>query len=166
MVLAHTLGAGGPEIELLFVAAAFVVLGIVFFIQKTAKPAVAVGILVAGVALGASAFALGGSDAPSGERISVEITAPANGAEVPAGDKFALEVDLEGASLADDSDDEDSEAGHLHIFVDDEIVDMPTTLTPDVELEEGDHTITVEYTTADHQQLSPRVLDEIEVSAR
>ena len=165
MVLAHTLGEGGPEIELLIVAAAFVVLGSLFFVQKTAKPAVAVGLVVVGVAMGASAFALGGGGAGSGsgEGIALEIVSPEDGTTVPANEPLPVDVELDGATLAGGSGGGDG--GHIHIFVDEEIVDMPSTLTTDVEIEPGTHTIAVEYVDSDHKELSPRVLDEVEVTA-
>jgi hypothetical protein len=49
MYLAHTLGAGGPDLELFLFAAALLILGVVLFLQKSAKPVVSVVLVVAGV---------------------------------------------------------------------------------------------------------------------
>jgi hypothetical protein len=52
MILAHTIGVGGPDLEMMVLAAALVFLGIILFVQKTAKPAVSVGLMVAALAVG------------------------------------------------------------------------------------------------------------------
>jgi hypothetical protein len=59
MYYAHTLGAGGPDLELLLFAAALLILGIVLFLQKSAKPVVSVVLLIAAFAVGTGAFAFG-----------------------------------------------------------------------------------------------------------
>jgi hypothetical protein len=43
---------------------------------------------------------------------------------------------------------------------------MPSASTIPLELEPGRHTIVVEFTNADHSSRSPRVVDEIEVTAQ
>ncbi|MGH2697768.1 MAG: hypothetical protein ACRDJL_01035, partial [Actinomycetota bacterium] len=60
MLFAHTLGAGGPDLELILIAAAMAVLGIVFFFQRAVKPAVSIGLIVVAVVAGGFAFARGG----------------------------------------------------------------------------------------------------------
>ena len=61
MILAHTLGAGGPDLEMIVLAGALAILGIVFFFQSAVKPVISVVLLIAAVGLGAGAFALGAS---------------------------------------------------------------------------------------------------------
>jgi hypothetical protein len=174
--LAHTLGAGGPDIEMLLLAAALLFLGVTFFVQKTTKPAVPVVLLVAALGVGAGAFAVGASStddhsgndgvvaAPNG--VVVSITAPADGDTVSAGESVEVTVELTGADLTDATTSEDPTEGHLHIFVDGTIISMPSTTTNEVELEPGDHTIAVEFTTADHRSFDPRIQDEINVTAQ
>lgn len=61
MLLVHTFGATGPDVEILLLAAAMFVLGVIFFFQKTVKPMVSVVLVVMALAATAGAFALGGS---------------------------------------------------------------------------------------------------------
>ncbi len=46
----------GPNVEFLFLGAALFVLGVMFFVQKSAKPQVSIVLVVAGLALGVGAF--------------------------------------------------------------------------------------------------------------
>jgi hypothetical protein len=173
--LAHTFGTGGPDIEMILLAAALLFLGVTFFIQKSTKPAVPVVLLVSALAVGAGAFAVGAASddhsdsagvvgAPEG--VSVSITSPADGDTVPAGETVELTVELTGGELTAETESDDPTQGHLHIFIDGTITSMPSTTTNEVELEAGDHTIAVEFTTADHRSFDPRVQDAISVTAQ
>ena len=173
MNFAHTLGAGGPDLELFLFAAALLVLGLVLFLQKSAKPVVSVVLVIAALAVGTGAFAFGGSSsstsssgtvaAPDG--VDIQITTPDDGSSVPAGRPLTVEADIIGGSLTAATESDDPTQGHLHVFVDDELISMPTRPTQEIELEGGDHTIVVEFTTADHKSFEPRILDSIEVTA-
>jgi hypothetical protein len=172
LIFAHTFGTGGPEIEMLLLAIALLALGIVFFVQKSTKPAVPVVLVLGALAAGAGAFALGANSnqnapagtvgAPSG--ISVSIASPRDGDTVAAG-AVQLEVEVDGGSLTSETQSEDPTMGHLHIYVDNTLISMPSTETTDVELDSGEHTIAVEFTTADHRSFDPRITDEISVTA-
>ena len=148
-------------------AVALVVLAVVFFVQKTVKPFVPVLLLVAAIGFGVGAFALKGdpTSAGSGEGITVTIERPKDGDVVKAGDAFRLDVALTGASIVTGPSN-DPNKGHFHVYVDGELVDMPSTMTPDVNLQKGTHTVTVEFTDANHAPFSPRILDEVELQAR
>ena len=61
MVFAHALYPGGPEAELLIFAGALLVLSIVFFVGKAAKPSVSVGLLLGAIVVGTASFALSGN---------------------------------------------------------------------------------------------------------
>jgi hypothetical protein len=98
--------------------------------------------------------------------VSIEITAPDDGTSVPAGRPLMVETDITRGELTAATESDDPTQGHLHVFVDDELISMPATPTQEVELEPGDHTIVVEFTTADHRSFEPRILDTIEVTAR
>ncbi|MDQ4027754.1 MAG: hypothetical protein M3214_06870 [Actinomycetota bacterium] len=173
MNFAHTLGAGGPDLELFLFAAALLVLGVVLFLQKSAKPVVSVVLVIAAFAVGTGAFAFGGSSsstsssgtvaAPDG--VDVQITTPDDGSSVPAGRPLTVEANIIGGSLTAANESDDPTQGHLHVFVDDQLISMPTRPTQEIELEGGDHTIVVEFTTADHKSFEPRILDSIEVTA-
>jgi hypothetical protein len=158
---AHAVGfAGGPSIEILVVAAGMLVLGVVLFLQKTAKPAVVILLLAAGLVMGVVSFALGGSS-----DVHVAITSPEDGATVPADKRIELDVKLTGATLTTGTTASGDTAGHLHVFVDDDLHGMPSETTVPLKLAPGRHTVVVEFTNADHSSLSPRVIDEIVVTA-
>jgi hypothetical protein len=173
MDFAHTLGTGGPDLELFLFAAGLLVLGVVLFLQKTAKPVVSVVLLIAAFAVGTGAFAFGGSSSttsssgtvPAPDGVDVQITTPDDGSSVPAGRPLTVEADLNGGRLTAATESDDPTQGHLHVFVDDELISMPTSPAQEVELEAGDHTIVVEFTTADHRSFEPRIVDSIEVTA-
>ena len=167
---AHTFGAGGPDVELLLVGGSLLVLGIIFFVQKNTKPAVPVVLVVAAFGLGAGAFAAGGSEpddssARSSEGISLSIKDPADGDTVPADESLRVTVDLEGAEMAPHHGDPPPGSGHLHVFVDGALQDMPMTLTPAVELEPGEHELAIEFVDLDHQPLDPPIVEEVTVTA-
>jgi hypothetical protein len=172
--LAYTLGAGGPDLELFLLAVALVFLGVVtFFVQKTTKPFVPVLLLVGGLAVGAGAFAIGGPSSAgtdgalaTPEQLSVRITSPADGGTVPARQPLDLETEIVGGELTSDTASDDPTMGHLHIFVDGSLIAMPATTTQKVRLEPGEHTLGVEFTTADHRSFEPRIVDEVSVTAR
>jgi hypothetical protein len=168
MSFAHTFGTGGPDVELLLVAVAVLALGIVFFFSKTTKPMVPVVLLLAAFALGAGAFTFGSSQSAgsrSAPDVTVAITDPGNGDTVAAGRPFRLDVEVRGGELTTATQSTDPTKGHLHVFVDGELIAMPTTPTPEIELESGRHEITVEFTGADHRSFSPKIIDRVSVTA-
>lgn len=107
--------------------------------------------------------------------IAVSIVSPKDGAEVSAGEAVKLDVQLQGAEIAGEGHGEGEEhtdgeqgegnVGHLHVFVDGQLESMPETLTPEIELEPGTHTVMVEFVDVEHRQLEPRITDEIELTA-
>lgn len=168
MQLAHTLGTGGPEIEFLILAGAMLVLGVAFFFQKGVKPIVSLILVLGAFALSAGAFIFKSdtSTAPAAAiDAAITIESPAAGDTVPANDPLQLTVDLQGGRLTAENASDDPRDGHLHVYVDGELISMPTTATPEVELEPGLHEITVEFTQADHRSFEPRILDTVEVTA-
>lgn len=171
LILAHSFGEGGPEIEFLILAAGMVVLAITFFLQKTTKPQVPLFLLIGAVAVIAGAFAFEG-DAPTGSAGSTEatvaISAPAEGEVVPAGEPLRLAVELSGGTLIEASSSSDPNAGHLHVYLDGGLVSMPSVTDPAIPAEQmtpGEHEIKVEFTQADHRSFEPRVLASVTVTA-
>lgn len=172
--LAHTFGTGGPDVELLLLAVALLFLGVTFFIQKTTKPAVPVVLLVAALGVGGGAFAVGaatGSGDGNGTlqapgELAVSIVSPSEGSTVPARETLDLVVNVVGGELTSATESEDPTQGHLHIFVDGTLTSMPTTTTQKIRLEPGEHTLGVEFTTADHRSFEPRIMDEVAVTAQ
>lgn len=167
LLLAHTIGAGGPDLEMTLLAGGLLVLGLVFFFQKTVKSVVSVVLLVGALAVGAGAFAVGGStDEPlPAPDVEVRIVSPEDGATVPARNEVEVRAEVIGGTLTDAERSEDPTEGHLHVFVDDAMVSMPVSEASPVTLEPGTHVITVEFTSADHRSYEPRILDRVAVTA-
>ena len=160
MVFAHTLGSGGPDLELTLIAGALAVLGIVFFFQKAVKPAVSIGLLVVSIGVGAFAFAMGGDGEPvSSEDASITILSPADGATVPANEPVEITYEIDPGGLPSD------QLGDMHVFVDGELDSMQMTDVLEVELEPGTHTVGVEAAQPNHASFDPMILDEIELTA-
>ena len=167
MLLAHGGGGEGAQLEFFVLAAAMLVLGITLFFQKDAKPLVPVILVVGAFALIGVSFFFDKHSKPTvaPQGLSISIISPEDGSSVPAGSKFPIEVDIVGGSVTSEITSDDPTEGHLHVFVDGALDSMPTSDTPTVELEEGSHSITVEFTKADHSSFEPRILDEVEVTA-
>lgn len=172
MTLAHALGEGGPEIEILMLAGGLLVLGIVFFFQKTTKPQVPVILVVTSLALTVGAFAFSGDDAEN-ESISTDVTisivSPEEGAVVPADEDLMIEVEIVNGALVSGSTSTDPNEGHIHIYVDGQVVAMPTTesdtIVPGTNLPPGEHEVIVEFTQANHTSFAPPVQTAITITA-
>jgi hypothetical protein len=164
VVLAHALNQTGPHVEVLIVAGGFFLLGIVFFVQKSVKPVVSVGLVVVAAALATGAFTLT-DDAPASQGRRIVIREPKPGDVVPAEKRIPLDVALINAELA--SSGTASDGGHLHVLVDGAVTSMPpTNETPTVApLPPGDHELTVEFVNYQHRSFDPRVTDTIEITA-
>ncbi len=160
-LLAHTATSGGPNTEILLLGAGALVLAIVFFFQKTASRRASFVLAVGGVAAVTGAFALSG-DSGHDHGVSIAIASPEDGATVEAG-TVPVEIELSGAELASASSSEN--AGHLHVYVDGEVVDMPSALEVEVDLAPGQHDLEVEFVDADHAALVPPVTDAVTVVA-
>jgi hypothetical protein len=168
VLLAHTLGPSGPDLELLLVALAVFVVAVILLL-RSAKPIITVGVLVGALALGAGSFALGGSprgSSPSGAGLGVTIGSPEEGDVVTAGSPIRLRVELDGGRLTTETSSSDPNSGHLHVFVDRKLVSMPSTDSPTVKLKPGEHVIAVEFVDARHLSYSPQVIDEVRVRAK
>jgi hypothetical protein len=152
MPLAHVGSGSGPAAELLLLAFALLFLGIVFFFQRSVKPAVSVALVLGALALAGGAFALGGPARPADAAVS--IVSPADGTTVPADERLLLEVAVHGV-----------EDYHLHVYVDGRLDSMPQAGAATVELEPGRHTITVELADQDHAPFDPPLKDSVEVIA-
>ncbi|HEV2756718.1 MAG TPA: DUF4399 domain-containing protein [Actinomycetota bacterium] len=163
MPLAHTAASGGPNTEILLLGLGMVVLALVFFFQKTASRRASVVLLVLGAAAITGAFTLASSSGDDHHGAAISIASPAEGATVDASEPVPLEIELEGASLASESTDED--AGHLHVYVDGESRGMPATLDVTVDLEPGEHEVEIEFVDAEHRPLDPPVTDSVTVTA-
>lgn len=168
MVLAHTLGTGGPDIELLLLAVVMAILGIVFFFQKAMKPVVSVLLVVLGLGAAVFAFVLGGQSTSqpgaNGSGLSprgatVEITSPSEGEVVPANQEIEIEYRIDPGGLAPEG------VADMHVYIDDELDSMQVKDVLTVEVPSGTHTVAVEAAQPNHASYDPPVIDEIEVTA-
>ena len=160
--LAHTATSSGPNTEILLLGAGMVVLAAVFFFQKTASRQASLILAVVGVAAITGAFAFAGGSSEGHHDASIALASPVDGATVEAG-TVPIEIELTGAELAGESSSED--AGHIHVYVDDEVVDMPSSLDVEVDLQPGEHELEVEFVDADHAALDPPVTDSVTITA-
>ena len=164
MILAHGAESAGPHTEYLILAGGFLLLGVVLFAQKSVKPVFSIGLILLAVALGTGAFVLNRDPAAAGRM--VVITEPKPGETVEAKEPIPIEVNI--TDTLSEVDEATEQKGHIHVFVDGNLVAMPVQLdAASVELEKGKHTLAVEYVSSpDHRSFNPKVMDEIEISAR
>lgn len=153
-------GGSGISLPLLLVGVALVAGG---YAARSKLPGpVAWGAVAVGVALGVGSFFAGGN---GGERpdVHIAIARPAAGATVSAGEPVEVRVEVDGDLATDASD---KTGGHLHLFVDGELQQMPYAATGEVTLEPGPHTLTVEYVDNEHLSYDPSIQDSVDVTAR
>lgn len=162
MLLAHVAQSAGPHTEYLILAGGFLLLGVVLFAQKSVKPVFSIGLILLALALGTGAFVL--NQDPSAENRVVVITEPKPGDLVEAKKPIPIEVNVTDPSAGANG----SPKGHIHVFVDGDLVAMPAQIDEaSVELDKGDHTLAVEYVSGpEHKSFKPKVIDEIEITAR
>ncbi|MEX0753787.1 MAG: hypothetical protein WD206_00620 [Actinomycetota bacterium] len=90
------------------------------------------------------------------------VESPSDGDVVDVGD-VPLRIALEGAELVDTaSTDVRPDQGHVHILLDDELLDMTSGLRgrlPDVG--PGQHVLRVEFVASDHAPFDPRVVSDV-----
>jgi hypothetical protein len=172
MVYAHTLGTGGPDLELILIAGAIAVLGIVFFFQKAVKPVVSVVLIAIAIVAGTVAFTMGGDDEPetqqtraaeseggaSPDGASITILSPDDGDSVPASEPVQITYEIDPGGLPDD------QLGDVHVYVDGELQSMQVADVLELELEPGTYTVGVEAAQPNHASFDPMILDEIELT--
>ena len=99
----------------------------------------------------------GGSDAV------VSIVEPANGARVDASKPVTLRVALESGSLA--TSPTDQSGGHIHLYMDGQLLAMPYTTETQIQMPPGVHRLRVEYVDPRHVPFNPSVEAIISVTA-
>jgi len=154
-------GGTGPSSLLIAAGAVLVVGGIWSAVRRQAGP---MGWLAAAVGAGVVVLAFVLAAGPAAPNADVIITRPVAGAEVPAGEPVQVKVQLFGGDIA--TSPTDQSGGHLHLYVDGDLQQMPYSTTVEVELAPGKHSLRVEY--VDHQHLSfdPEIDATIDVVAQ
>jgi hypothetical protein len=114
------------------------------------------------VALALVALSACVSQSGSPEDVTISISSPLDGDTVAAGEPVTVEINVEGTDL----DVVTSEgAGHLHVTVDGEGMQMISQETTQVTLTKGEHEIKAEYTDENHASFDPPIEDTVEVTA-
>ena len=153
----------GINTTLLVVGALLLVAGIGLLVARRSR-ALAGAALGLGIVVAAAAVMMpnpASSDVP--EDVHLSIVSPSDGDTVPARKQVDVEVELENAEIATSADDHDG--GHLHLFVDGKLAQMPYSTTMQVRLPPGSHEITVEYVDEEHVSYDPPFTTSVEVRA-
>lgn len=157
---------GGDQLNVTLVIAGAVLtgIGIVLWALKKggrwAAPAVAAaGVIV--LSLGFIAPSLGGDGA--GSDAVVSIVEPANGARVDAASPVTVRVALQNGSIA--TSPTDTEGGHLHLYVDGQLQQMPYSTEAQIQVTPGPHQLRVEFVDSRHVPFDPPVDTTITLTA-
>ena len=96
-----------------------------------------------------------------GEDLAIEIVSPGDGDVVAAGEPVAIRAEITGGHIQGTGG--QGRPGHLHVFVDRELVSMTDEAAPTVTLEPGEHEIMVEFSDENHVGLG--ITDRVDVTA-
>lgn len=132
--------------------------GIWSLVKRHAGPMGWLGI-VAGLGLGAAGFVLTASSPDA----TVSFVRPRAGTEVPANQPVSIQVRVEGGEVA--TSPTDLEGGHLHLYVDGRLQQMPYSDTTEIQLPPGEHRLRVEYVDNTHRSFDPEIATSVEVEA-
>ena len=155
--------AGGADVTFLVLAAALLVLGVAL-VRGGDRRLLGIALIAGAIGLAGGAVTFGDAG-PTDARVA--IVTPTEGERVEAGD-VPLAVDLSGGTLVGEGGGDAGGAatqGHLHVSVDGRLQSMPSAERQIVPLEPGAHRLTVEFVDVRHRPFSPRILDEVEVTA-
>jgi hypothetical protein len=131
----------------------------------TAVVAVTAALLAAGCG-GSSPSPPSGSVAPTARPSSTATLAfasPTPGQEVASGSAIPVEITLTGGRIvAQTSADLKPDEGHIHLYLDDELVSMNYGLTATLDdVPAGTHLLRAEFVAADHAPFDPRVFTQV-----
>ena len=119
--------------------------------------------MVLGIALFGLGLVVDASPGPTSSNASVRIITPGSGDEVRAGQPVDVEVELDNATIA--LSPSDTSGGHLHLYVDGQLRQMPYSTDARITLDPGPHEIRVEFVDFRHLSFSPEVATTIAVTA-
>jgi hypothetical protein len=160
---AHAVGpSGGVDLEFLLVAVAVIVLGLRLRASKDVRPAAGYIAIAIGVALLGAALVVPRIGPPR-PNVSITIVSPEQGDTVPAGEPLTIDTTVTGAQIASSA--KDTKSGHLHVYVDGQLQQMPYSTSTQIKLKPGDHAITVEYVDASHVAYQPPIDATVNVTA-
>ncbi len=119
--------------------------------------AAAAGVIV--LSLGFVVPSVGGADSDA----VVSIVQPSNGAQVPAGTPVLVRVAVQNGSLATSATDQSG--GHLHLYVDGRLQQMPYSNQILLTLQPGRHDLRVEYVDNRHVSFDPPIAAAVTLTA-
>ena len=93
----------------------------------------------------------------------ISILSPTNG-QVFHGSTIPLRIQLRGAKIvAPTTTHLDPRKGHIHVYLDNQIVSMNYGLSihPLTNVKPGNHTLEVEFVASDHRPWNPRIIQEV-----
>lgn len=93
--------------------------------------------------------------------LTIQIVSPADGDTVPAGEPIEVRAQITGGHIQGTGG--EGRAGHLHLYVDRQLVSMADEIAPTVTLEPGRHLVMAEFADENHAPLG--VTDQVEVVA-
>jgi hypothetical protein len=162
--LAHVFSGGGPLNTVLLLVGALVALGgNQLRLRGGGRRTVGRVVTVVGIGLFVLGLVVDAGPTPSSTQATVRFIRPRPGAEVPAGRPTDVSVDLQNAQIA--LSPSSTTAGHLHLYVDGQLQQMPYATDTTITLDPGRHSLTVEYVDPRHLPFNPRVRATIEVRA-
>ena len=162
--LAH---GGGQDIStmnapLLIAGIALLGAGIGLRALGKGHPRIPGSLLTVGVVLSVGAFIFQRTDHVEATA-TIRFVQPVNGATVPAGKPVTLEVAVANGRVA--TSPTDTEGGHLHLYVDGELQQMPYGSSTKIDLPKGSHDLKMEFVDANHISFTPPVQTTIQVRA-
>ncbi|MEX2274225.1 MAG: hypothetical protein WEA10_01475 [Actinomycetota bacterium] len=97
----------------------------------------------------------------------LQVLSPTNGEVVKAGN-VPMRVALTGAELVPSaSTDLQPDEGHLHVLLDDQLLDMTSDLRGTLtDVSPGDHLLRIEFVASDHAPFDPRVVADVTFTAK
>ncbi len=101
------------------------------------------------------------SDRPA--NVSIAIVEPRSGSFVEAGESIRFRVRINAPIAASPAD---REGGHLHLYVDGELQQMPYAKEATFDLAKGRHQVEVEYVDNRHVSYDPEIVTSIHVTGR
>ena len=162
--LAHLGHAGSINMPLLIGAGGALLVGIVVGTAKWSKPWMSWGALGLTVALGGLAFAVEPGPPANTGSVSVQFLAPVQGQQLPADSPVVVTVAVRNGFLA--TSPTDQSGGHLHLYLDGDLQQMPYSTQAQIELPQGRHELRVEYVDFEHRSFDPPIDTTISITAK
>ena len=156
--------ASSVNVPLLVAGGVIAAGGILLWLLKKGVRWVASTVVAAGVVVLSLVFIMRpGVGGEASSEAAVSIVQPSNGDRVDSGEPVSVRVALQNGSIATSPTDEDG--GHLHLYLDGKLQQMPYSMEAQIELPAGTHELRVEFVDHRHVSFDPPVDTTITVTA-